>query len=1067
MSELKDQMILHDKEPSRQAPENGCHERPAALRAVLSPWNRMGSAGEQSGQAGALRRTKRKLFKIFIVSVPLLWLGVWGGNAFAAACTSIAATAWNLQTTWGGAGVGCVGAPGGIPGAADTVTIATNVTLDAARSVTNLTVNLGATLTLNAFTLTISGNIIINGTVADPVAGANGILQSTGNAAVVSGNGGFTGEARIYFSGTGPSIAAGSTLNFSGTNQIRAGRNGGATVAASVLTINGTITSTQAAGTTLLGLYANSTIISATGVINSAPSRITYQTNTATLTNNGSVTVQDVVDTNNTNVWTNAAGSTLNVSGALMATSNGVLTAIAAGNTVNYNGAAQTAKVTTYSNLTLSGSGAKTFATTPTVNGVLSMEGTATVAVTVGVVTYGANATLQYNTATARTVSAEEWITPFAATGGVIIANTGVITLNAAKVFNASIPLTINPGATLNTSAANNWSLTFGGNFVNGGTFTANASPIVIANTMAVQSIAGFTTTGLVSMTKTAGAATFTGNVNGAGLTINGAGGTLDLGTGLTHTFTGAWTTTAGTLDAGSSTLNVGGSCSAPPPVATFTAGTGTVNWNAAGAQTVCQYAYYNLGLSNSGAKTMTGVTTIGSNLNISGTATMTANSAFTVSGALNYASSGSTTLTAATAISIGSYNQTAGTLVDNGNTITVTGTGAGTWSQTGGTFTPTGTVVFTGAAPQIGAANFNNLTINVGVGNSAALTGNATLSGMLTLTSGLISTGANIMDVGASCVGLITGGSTNYVLGNLSLHYPTLNPGTTTCTFPIGDATAYTPVTVAMANVTSNLANSILTARTDPGDHADTTALLSGIDPGKSVNRTWTLTQGASLVFATYNATFTFVNGDIDSGANTANVIIGRKSGGVWTYPTVGTKNPNDTTTTGITQAGGFGVFAIGERAMPSITAVKAVSTYSDPYNNTTNPKSIPGAVMLYTVTVVNSGLGPVDANTTTVTDPISANTSMCVSPLCSSPPVVFTCSATPACGLTYTYATAVTYTNRAGGVGPYDYTPVPDANGYDAAVTGFSINPAGVFNWATGAPYPQFTIQFKVKIK
>ena len=71
-----------------------------------------------------------------------------------------------------------------------------------------------------------------------------------------------------------------------------------------------------------------------------------------------------------------------------------ILAATATGNTVNYNGAAQTAEVTSYFNLTLSGSGMKTFATTPTVNGVLSLEGTATVAVTAGVITYGANATL-------------------------------------------------------------------------------------------------------------------------------------------------------------------------------------------------------------------------------------------------------------------------------------------------------------------------------------------------------------------------------------------------------------------------------------------------------------------------------------------------------------------------------------------------------------------------------------------------------------------------------------------------------------------------------------------------
>jgi len=550
-------------------------------------------------------------------------------------------------------------------------------------------------------------------------------------------------------------------------------------------------------------------------------------------------------------------------------------------------------------------------------------------------------------------------------------------------------------------------------------------------------------------------------------------GGAVTIGNNVTVTNNNTdIVTIAGTLNgtnAGSawvnganSTLNYG---SFTQPMATgalnASASGNTVNYNrggGSGAQTVDPTSYYHLILSGIGAKTMTGVTTISGDLTISGTARMTNNAAFTVAGAFNYASAGTTTLTAATPISIGTYNQSAGALTDNSNTITVTGTGAGTWTQSGGTFTASGTVIFTGAAPQIGTSNFNNLTINVG--STATLIGNAIVSGALTLTNGFVTTGANVLEVMSSCAtGIVR--TNGHVSGNLTLHFPA---GTTTCTFPIGDATAYTPATAALANVSSSLANSLLTARTDPGDHPDTVALLSGIDPGKSVNRYWTLTQGASLLFTTYAATFTFVNGDVDSGANTANFVVARKSGGVWTSPVMGARNPNDTTATGMNA---FGIFAIGERALPGITAVKTVSTFSDPYNSTTNPKAIPGAVMLYTITVVNSGPGVADSDSVAVTDAVPADTIMCVSNLCSNPPVVFSCSAVPACGLTYTYASAVAYTNRPGGVGPYDYTPVPDANGYDAAVTGFRVNPGGVFSPSGGMPHPQFTIQFKVKIK
>ena len=56
------------------------------------------------------------------------------------------------------------------------------------------------------------------------------------------------------------------------------------------------------------------------------------------------------------------------------------------------------------------------------------------------------------------------------------------------------------------------------------------------------------------------------------------------------------------------------------------------MNYNGA-VQTVKTVPYYNLTLSGSGAKTMTNVTTIAGNLSVQGTATMTGNAAFTVSG--------------------------------------------------------------------------------------------------------------------------------------------------------------------------------------------------------------------------------------------------------------------------------------------------------------------------------------------------------------------------------------------------------------------------------------------------
>jgi len=151
----------------------------------------------------------------------------------------------------------------------------------------------------------------------------------------------------------------------------------------------------------------------------------------------------------------------------------------------------------------------------------------------------------------------------------------------------------------------------------------------------------------------------------------------------------------------------------------------------------------------------------------------------------------------------------------------------------------------------------------------------------------------------------------------------------------------------------------------------------------------------------------------------------------------------------------------------LPSLTVVKSVQAFSDPINGTTGPKSIPGSVMQYTISVTNSGAGGVDSNTTVVTDAIPADTVLCVANACNNPIVAFTCSVTPACGLSLAVGTDVTYSNQAGGGPPYTYPPTPDADGFDAAVTGVRINPTGVFSGESGGNNASFSLLFKVKVK
>jgi len=328
-----------------------------------------------------------------------------------------------------------------------------------------------------------------------------------------------------------------------------------------------------------------------------------------------------------------------------------------------------------------------------------------------------------------------------------------------------------------------------------------------------------------------------------------------------------------------------------------------------------------------------------------------------------------------------------------------------------------------------------------------------------LTLTSGIITTGANTLEVTSSCTAGIAGANAaRYVLGNLNLHYPA---GTTTCTFPIGVTGSYTPVAVTMVGVTSSLANSSLTARTDSGDYPATTAGAAGINASSDVNLYWTLTPGASLVFTSYNPTFTFTAGNLDGGATTGTFIIGQYNGSAWSYPAVSAANATSTATTGITQATGFGVFVIGNRKPPSLTMLKTVAVYSDPVNLLVNPKNIPGAVTQYTIIAANSG-GPADINTTIVTDPIPANT------LLYNSPVSFT-QGTTSSTLTYNPATDLSYSNNGGStwVATPSYDPITGCDTTVPPITNIRINPKGTFYGSTVVPNPSFQLTFRVCVK
>ena len=557
--------------------------------------------------------------------------------------------------------------------------------------------------------------------------------------------------------------------------------------------------------------------------------------------------------------------------------------------------------------------------------------------------TLGAASTVIYNGTAPQFVSSEG-IT----FGNLIFRNAGTKTLVTPLAVNGN--LTIDSGATLDGSS---YAITLNGNWVNNGTFTPSTSTLIAAGNS--KSISGdttfnhvtvsgsytglsdFTFNGLLNVTSTGSLSsaatihtTFNGDLINSGV-VMALGTTTFSGNVVQHiSFINAATTIAVRVILNGSVSPVVNSTSAPQfgfITINNTAGVNpTVGWTILYSMTVGSGASFNGGTSTHsflGDVTNNGTITSNGILNFVPSAAATVNLGTNSSSTdrVYFGGAGAMTLLG-TPVSFRNVNITntnaagitpssdwtitkdltvaSGSILNAGNhsySVARNIANSGTINSGTSTFTLNGT----GTQDIYTVSALNNLTINKAAG-SVTLSSNATVNGVLSFVAGQIQTSSNILIQPSS--GTVTGASQNtgWVNGLLQKNIAT---GTTSKTFEVGGPNNYTPVTVAFAGVTTA---GDLTASVVSSDHANIGT--STINPAKSVNRNWTLTN-SGIGFTSYDATFTFVAGDVDAGASTSAFSVGKYSGGSWTYPTVGTKTATSTQATGLTA---FSDFQIGE---------------------------------------------------------------------------------------------------------------------------------------------------------
>ncbi len=602
---------------------------------------------------------------------------------------------WNAPSSWSGTRGGVAGIT--FPVAGDIVYIENGHSITLTADGACQTLYLGGqsggtgngTLVFNSgVTLTTAGNINNYG----PNGNGNIIMTAGGT---IQCGGGFTSPAgNTFAAGSGTFVYNGTDQNVYGTtyNNLSFSGSGTKTLSGTV-TVNGNMVIgsgvTPALGANTLNLNANlsnsGNAMTGTGTVNagglvtqtiagfSTSGDVTINNkSTNVVTFIGDVSGKDLVvaaGTLNLGIELSHTFSTLNVDGTLQCESStlnltlsgstspvsAIGTIIMNTGTFNYSGAAQKIYATTYNNLTLSGTGGKTFpvSTTTTVNGTLSIENGAYANTFNGSLAYGPAASLKYNTAAARTTSTE-WPASFSTTGGVHIWGTGKITTSGNKVSAGSY-LWVHPSAVMEVAS----DLTTKQIVIQGTITFANSAAITASDRADVYMTgswdgtnAGSFSLGTLSTYDNfiAGTAVYTFTQTEGFITCLGWSATIpNVMINGTCTLQGALTVSASlggtgtlTLSEDSGALSIGGTCTVSSLNA---AASGCSVTYSGAAQTVRGCSYSHLTLSGSGVKTFQTGTSVAGNMSVSGTAEAVLAEVISVGGNLTVGSGSTLTL--------------------------------------------------------------------------------------------------------------------------------------------------------------------------------------------------------------------------------------------------------------------------------------------------------------------------------------------------------------------------------------------------------------------------------------
>lgn len=601
------------------------------------------------------------------------------------------------------------------------------------------------------------------------------------------------------------------------------------------------------------------------GTALNAPSATTFTNNTITVQSGHTLTIDGTTPVTLFTASGTGSGNTILVTGSLLVTGSGSnvvsLVTLSAGNNIKVDGS-----------MTLSNSGNGSASASFTCNGTIKFTNTSSSQFTWGTSTGGGTNTFtvagKLITANANGIYGTNASIPTAISKTQFTANTTAdYEFDGAAQTMTGIPSSVN-NLTLSGSGIKTFSaVTVNGILSMEGSATVSGSPSGFGANATLQykgSVAQTTGTEFPATWSGTGGVKIN-NASGVTLTAAKNLGTtpLIIGDVIANSIFndgGFQLTSTGTLTLNSGTFKLGSGATATtyPSFSSSSIASGTtVDYGSSAAQTISAVNYANLTNSGNGARTLASSGTIG------------------ISGSLT--------------------------------------TGSGTFTVTGSTLNFNGT-----SAQTIPALTCNNLTLSNTAG--ATLSGNVTVNGTLSFTSGIIATTLSNTMILGSAANVVGAGVGKYVYGTLRRFVPA-TANLANFAYPIGDASNYAPVSLTFTGTPGG------TGSID----ASTAATAGAPDPGSNISQTqyvkrsWKLTNNSVTGFSSYAPTFTFVAGDIIGGANTSLFITRLLSSATWYATTTGTRTSTTTSASGVTL---FGDFYIGEQAAATKLAITGTST-------------------------------------------------------------------------------------------------------------------------------------------